>query len=182
MITEKKLEKMFEHYIARKKYNQESSSGSQDSLWSAGECEEAEKWLKCFGADLSYETIQPMISGKAEVQMKRVTGPCAEGNFDDLLVFVPSRHNMIVISEGSGDNLLPEDKKEGWVDYINYTYYETDTFSEEDGGMYMTSELVQEKYSCLAECVPEILDEIYDDSTIDYVVLSDLSGFPGYYI
>ena len=125
-----------------------------------------------------------MIEGKAPIQMKRVSGPCAKGNFDDLLVFVPSgpsRHNMIVISEGTGDNLLPEDEKEGWVDYINYTYYETETFSEEDGGMYMTSELVQEKYSCLAECIPEILDEIYGDATLDYVVLSDLSGFPGYY-
>ena len=68
------------------------------------------------------------------------------------------------------------------MDYIDYTYYETETFSEEDGGMYMSSELVQEKYSCLAECIPEILDEIYGDATLDYVVLSDLSGFPGYYV
>lgn len=61
MVTRKKLEEMFAHYIDRKRCNQAHPSDSQDGLWSAGECNEAAKWLSMFGVDLSYETVQPMM-------------------------------------------------------------------------------------------------------------------------
>lgn len=65
VIKGEELEKMFQHYISRKKYKQES--GGQDTIWSAGECSEAEKWLSLFGIDLSYFRIQDMVDGKAKV-------------------------------------------------------------------------------------------------------------------
>lgn len=69
-IRKEKLDEMFVHYIDRKKYNQRCIPGTQDSLYSAGECAECEKWLKFFGVDISYETIQPMIDGRTEIRMR----------------------------------------------------------------------------------------------------------------
>ena len=69
-ISKDNLEKMFQRYIERKRYNQSVRSDSQDGIYSAGECNEAEKWLRLFGVDLSYETIQPMVEGKTPIQMK----------------------------------------------------------------------------------------------------------------
>lgn len=68
-ISTEKLQKMFEHYIERKRYNQNHNSCSQDAIWSGGECEEAKRWLTLFGVDLSYERIQSMIDGKQEVKV-----------------------------------------------------------------------------------------------------------------
>jgi len=62
------VERMFKHYIERKRYNQSKDSCSQDGLYSAGECSEAEKWLKLCGVDLSYERIQEMVEGKREIR------------------------------------------------------------------------------------------------------------------
>lgn len=44
--------------------------------------------------------------------------------YDDLYIFIPDENQIIRISEGSGDNLLPEDTAEGYVDYIYYEQYE----------------------------------------------------------
>lgn len=66
-INEETLEGMFRHYIEKKKYNQARNSDSQNGLYSAGECEEAEKWLELFGVDLNYFRIQQMVEGKIPV-------------------------------------------------------------------------------------------------------------------
>lgn len=63
ILKKEKVQEMFERYIKRKRYNQSHSSSSQDGLWSAGECSEAEKWLTLCGIDLSYFRIQNMIDG-----------------------------------------------------------------------------------------------------------------------
>lgn len=66
-ISKEQLQKMFEHYIDRMRYKQ-NSTGS-DTIWTAGECEEAKRWLRLFGVKLSYERIQPMIDGTKEVKV-----------------------------------------------------------------------------------------------------------------
>lgn len=55
---------------------------------------------------------------------------------------------LIYLYEGTGDNLLPEDKAEGYVDYINYDLYDLDPSTgkceERDGGMVMLKEYVSD--------------------------------------
>ena len=41
-----------------------------------------------------------------------------ENRYEDLYIFVPAMKQIIRIAEGTGDNLLPEDIEEGYVDYI----------------------------------------------------------------
>lgn len=60
-IDIEKLDEMFEHYIETKCKVINSSHGSQSEMWFSGECEEAERWLKLFGVDVSYEVVQPLI-------------------------------------------------------------------------------------------------------------------------
>jgi len=52
------------------------------------------------------------------------------------------------INEGTGDNLLPEDVEEGYVDYIYYDIYENlDDVNQDnicDGGMYMLTKLYKD--------------------------------------
>lgn len=52
------------------------------------------------------------------------------------------------IWEGTGDNLLPEDVDAGYVDYLNYEYYETlnDVYEQSnyDGGMILLKKLCQD--------------------------------------
>lgn len=84
--------------------------------------------------------------------------------FDDLFLYVPEKKQLIMISEGTGENLLKEDLKEGYVDYLYYEQYALESgLPEEDGGMYLLKQLVQEKYRCRADCIPEIMEEAYDD-------------------
>ena len=39
----------------------------------------------------------------------------------DIMFLFPSAKIFILCSEGTGDNLLSEDREEGYVDYINIT-------------------------------------------------------------
>lgn len=52
------------------------------------------------------------------------------------------------IAEGTGDNLLPEDVDEGYVDYIYYDYYDSLSHLQEDepydGGCYYLTKLYQD--------------------------------------
>ena len=67
-ISYEKLQKMFERYVWRMRQRQHETSGSYNEAWVSGECEEAERWLECFGVDTSYERIQPMIEGESDTK------------------------------------------------------------------------------------------------------------------
>lgn len=63
------------------------------------------------------------------------------------------RHRIVVFYEGCGDNLLPEDIKEGYVDYVNWETYilhdEMDAtyvpeIRDADGGMVMFKDFVRD--------------------------------------
>ena len=64
-----KLQKMFERYIASMRRKQNEAPGTYDDAWFSGVCEEMEVWLSCFGVDVSYSRIQPMVDGKSEIKM-----------------------------------------------------------------------------------------------------------------
>lgn len=82
--------------------------------------------------------------------------------FNDLYVYVPSVREIVRIAEGTGDNLLPEDTENGYVDYIYYEQYSLDAdMPKTDGGQLMTYQLVRDKYKRLADCIPDVLDMAY---------------------
>lgn len=93
--------------------------------------------------------------------------------FNDLFVFAPEKKQIIHISEGSGDNLLAEDIEDGYVDYVYYEQYDLDDgISEADGGEMMTKELVKDKYQCLADCIPDVLEMAYGSPLMDCMILA----------
>lgn len=85
-------------------------------------------------------------------------------------IYVPKFKQIITISEGSGMNLLDEDMDEGFVDYIYYDQYDYD-LQEVDGGQIMLTEMIQDTYTSMKECIPAVLDMAYGDETIEYIVL-----------
>ena len=92
-----------------------------------------------------------------------------------LVIFVPSQGEFVKIEEGTGDNLLKEDRADGYVDYLNYDRYSPADLgvSEEniDGGMLMLREYVSSKYKSLIEAVPDILGEAYSERDLSFIVL-----------
>lgn len=78
-------------------------------------------------------------------------------NGETLYVYLPGRENenLLVIEEGTGDNLLKEDINEGYKDYVNYGTHTLTLQSEGceevsaefnyvDGGMVLFRALVKE--------------------------------------
>lgn len=92
---------------------------------------------------------------------------------DAFTLYVPEKKEFLFICEGTGDNLLPEDIQNGYVDYIElYTYSftgDTDApLQDEDGGEMMLKSFYQdfENEKCLFEAC---LDYMYDDKTLTYI-------------
>lgn len=95
-----------------------------------------------------------------------------EGNFNDVLIYLPEVRQLMVISEGTGDNILEEDEDEGVVDYIMYYIHDVEMdFPEVDGGQMMTTEMVRNMYSSLTEAIPDILEFHFDNRNIPYTLL-----------
>lgn len=93
--------------------------------------------------------------------------------FDEIYIYVPSKKQIIRISEGSGDNLTDYDLDQGYVDYI---YYETHSLEQDlpevDGGMIFLNQLFKQKYNSTKESIPAVLDMAYEDENVDYVLLN----------
>ena len=85
-------------------------------------------------------------------------------------IYVPQFKQIITISEGNGMNLLDEDMDESFVDYIYYDRYDYN-LEEVDGGQIMLTEMIQDKYTSMKECIPAVLDMAYGDTNIEYIIL-----------
>lgn len=93
--------------------------------------------------------------------------------YNALFVFIPKTKQIIRITEGCGDNLLLEDIKDGYVDYIYYEQYELDVdMPEVDGGQILLKELFREKYRCTADCIQDVLSMAYGSSLVDCMILN----------
>lgn len=70
------------------------------------------------------------------------------------------RVGFIKINEGAGDNLLPEDEAQGYVDYIMIDYIEYDgyEFIETDSAQVMLAEMYQEKFGDVSDVVQYLID------------------------
>ena len=79
---------------------------------------------------------------------------------------------FVRINEGSGDNLLPGDEAEGYVDYImiDFITYDGYDFVEEDGEQYLLTELYQDKFKSVTEVIDYLIgvDCLPD---VDYMIL-----------
>lgn len=92
--------------------------------------------------------------------------------FDAIYIYVPDKKQVVRIAEGSGDNLLEEDIKNGYVDYIYYDQYaREESLPEIDGGMIMLTELFRDKYKSTKECIPAVLDMAFGDENMKYIML-----------
>ena len=92
--------------------------------------------------------------------------------YDALFLYIPEAHQIIRIAEGTGDNLLEEDTDAGHVDYIYYDQYMLDVdMPNVDGGMVLLDEMLREKYGCLADCIPDVLDMAYGSCLVSCMIL-----------
>ena len=44
----------------------QESHGSYNEAWIYGECEEAQRWLKMFGVDVSYDRVKPLVEERCK--------------------------------------------------------------------------------------------------------------------
>ena len=92
--------------------------------------------------------------------------------FEDIYIFIPSFRQIIRIAEGNGMNLLDEDIRNGYVDYIYYDQHELDIdLPEVDGGQVMLDKPFHDMFKSMEECIPHVLDMAYGVNDIPYVVL-----------
>lgn len=69
-------------------------------------------------------------------------------------------------------NLLEEDTDAGYIDYIYYDQYMLDVdMPNVDGGMVLLDEMLREKYGCLADCIPDVLDMAYGSCLVSCMIL-----------
>ncbi|MCQ2081638.1 MAG: hypothetical protein MJZ11_08260 [Lachnospiraceae bacterium] len=102
---------------------------------------------------------------------------------DYVLYYIPSTNQTIYCYEGSGDNLLEEDREQGLNDYVNYSVmpgrvepsaFEEDEYYDEtvgDGGMYMFNN-EDTRYRSMEFAVRMVIQEMMDmdfDTPIEFV-------------
>ena len=80
----------------------------------------------------------------------------------------------ILVTEGTGDNLLREDIADGYVDYVNYDIgcFEEDSFVSDDGGMVLSKKMICEMPDRLISMIDQVVDMAVglSDVTDVYVV------------
>lgn len=93
---------------------------------------------------------------------------------DPVNIFIPECNQIIIIKEGSGDNLSREDMEDGFVDYIYYTQYSLNDgdIKEIDGGMILQKTYLAETYSSLRLVISDVLEMAYDSKYTPYVMLN----------
>lgn len=134
----------------------------------------------CLNCSFWYDSNQWKTVGESYKGMKPAeiiwTETCfgnKPSGYDDLFIFVSESKQIIRIAEGTGDNLLPEDINNGFIDYIYYEQYElSDNMPVVDGGQVMLKEMFRKKYRCTADCIPEILGMAYGNNMMDCTILS----------
>ena len=111
-------------------------------------------------------------SRTAETIWKEACSRQRPEGYGDMFLYVSEMHQIIRIAEGTGDNLLEEDIDAGYVDYIYYDQYILDAdMPNVDGGMILLDEMLRKKYSCLADCIPDVLDIAYSGCSASCIIL-----------
>ena len=105
-------------------------------------------------------------------------------------IYITYDDKVLLIAEGTGDNLLPEDEDEGYVDYFNLELYDKDDDIEypEDyddtigGGFMMREKMISEELygKAIDDVITEIFNcngdidafELYTTSKPDYTIIN----------
>ena len=81
-------------------------------------------------------------------------------------IYISYNGKVLFIAEGTGDNLLPEDEAEGYVDYFNLEVYnenpDTDLEDYDDtigGGFMMRKKYIAEEF--YGRTVDEVITEVF---------------------
>lgn len=81
-------------------------------------------------------------------------------------IYISYSDKVLLIAEGTGDNLWPEDEEEGYVDYFNLELYQKiesiDYVDYDDaigGGFMMRERLIQEEFA--GKTVDEVITEVF---------------------
>ena len=92
-----------------------------------------------------------------------------------MMVYMPENGLFLNAIEGTGDNILQEDREEGYVDYVYITVYEWDgdELVEFDGGMMMLTELFDDKYGNDNESLIKDSIMFMDYNVNDYVEIKE---------
>ena len=94
---------------------------------------------------------------------------------DPVSLYIPESNQLVIIKEGSGDNLSKQEREEGYKDYIYYTQYslEDGECEEVDGGIIIEKEFLQDKYKTLYETISSVLRMAYDGIP-EYIILKKM--------
>jgi hypothetical protein len=80
---------------------------------------------------------------------------CKEHNTDSLYFTNDDKSVLVMVAEGTGDNLLKEDEEEGYVDYWNIECYGN---SGRGGGFLMRKTLIMEDNPTIEDIIKECND------------------------
>lgn len=89
-----------------------------------------------------------------------------------MLIYVGEPHYQIIVAEeGTGDNLLPEDIEEGYVDYFMTSAYkqECDELELIDSGQMLCDKLIEDMET--REMIDLLMDYHYGYTPKNYVLL-----------
>lgn len=75
----------------------------------------------------------------------------------DVVAEVPEFGAFVRVSEGTGDNLLPEDIKRGFEDYVYYDILDEMDGEVVDGGIVLLRRPLREAYGRIEDCIPDVL-------------------------
>ncbi len=90
-------------------------------------------------------------------------------------LFIPSKNMLLSFEPGTGDNLLPEDEANGFDSYLNWYTKSMDSVEpeEDDAGMVLYNSENFPYDKDLLAAIPRVLDEAYDDPSINFVLLAE---------
>jgi len=96
-----------------------------------------------------------------EVVEEKLKDFCEREECLGILLFLPEQKKFISMEFSYGDNLLSEDRSEGYDGYINYVYHEWDEGefnSELDGGEYLYNSTEKNYGDNIANAVYDVLE------------------------
>jgi len=96
--------------------------------------------------------------------------------FTAILAWLKSKKTFLKVQSGTGDNLLQEDTREGYVDYCLWSTFRPESIDTDgeldmdclDGGMFLFTERLGTK-AALQSCYKEAFGKEYDEA--DTIVL-----------
>ena len=137
--------------VFQKKYPNRQSGAVNCAFWYT-----EKEWDQ--QVSLCYEGVEPADVIWAD----ECWGPKPEG-FRELYLFIPDDRKIILVQSGDGD-LEDDDFDKGYVDSVSYTMYDMEMeLTDEDGGDMLLPVDLADAYSCLADCIPDLLHFIFGD-------------------